>query len=68
MFVVDAVAAIVVGVNVVDDVVLDSVVVDAVVAVEDAIVDLTMLFIISSTKQSYFMCSSLMQLLMSLSA
>ena len=44
MFVVDAVASIVVGVNVVDDVVLDAVVVDALAAVEDAIVDLTILF------------------------
>ena len=54
MFIVDAVGAIVVGVNFVDNVVLDvvAVVVDAVAAVEDAIVDLTMLLIISSTKQS----------------
>ena len=52
MFIVDAVGAIVVGVNFVDNVVLDAVVVDAVAAVEDAIVDLTMLLILSSTKQS----------------
>ena len=52
MFIVDAVGAIVVGVNFVDNVVLDAVVVDAVAPVEDAIVYLTMLLIISSTKQS----------------
>ena len=40
MFIVDAVGAIVVSVNFVDNVVIDAVVVDAVAAVEDAIVDL----------------------------
>ena len=56
MFVVDAVAAIVVGVNVVDDVVLDSVVVDAVVAVEDAIVDLTICCLLYLRRSSHILC------------
>ena len=54
MFIVDAVGAIVVGVNFVDNVVLDAVVVDA-VAAEDAIVDLTML-LINRRRSSHSRC------------